>query len=176
MDKRKHWITYGFENRMVSIITHFGGGMEKLKKQNKYHSLYMDVAKRVAAMSYCNRLQVGAIAVKDDRIISMGWNGQPTGFDNGCEDDNYQTLPSVLHAESNLITKLARGHESAAGSVVYITHSPCIECAKLLAQAGIKEIFYAEDYKAGVSTRKGMAGLEFLEKCGIVATHFPVDE
>lgn len=124
-----------------------------------YASLYMDLAHRVARMSYCKRLQVGAIAVKDGRIISMGWNGQPSGMDNCCEEDG-KTLPTVLHAESNLLMKLASCHESAAGSTVYITHSPCMECAKLLYQAKVSEVFYSLEYRS-------KDGIDFLNSLGI---------
>ncbi len=132
-------------------------------KQTRYHLLYMDIAHRVALMSHCVRLQCGAVAVKGDKIISVGWNGQPTGFDNCCEDENNVTFDSVLHAESNLITKLARGHESAEGAILYLTHSPCIHCAKLIYQSGITEVFFDQLYR-------DTEGLDFLQKCGIVVS------
>lgn len=132
---------------------------DQAAKKILYASLYMDLAHRVSKMSHCKRLQVGAIAVKDGRIISMGWNGQPSGMDNCCEKDGH-TLPTVLHAESNLLMKLASCHESAAGASVYITHSPCMECAKLLYQAKISEVFYSWDYRS-------KDGVDFLNSLGI---------
>jgi len=119
----------------------------------------MDTAKRFSELSHCNRLKVGAIVVKDDRIISIGYNGTPSGWDNCCEEEG-KTKSEVLHAEANALTKLARSTESGEGSNLFITHSPCIDCAKLIAQSGISEVYYAEVYRCD-------DGLEFLRKCGI---------
>ncbi len=133
------------------------------KKEIRYHNLYMGLAFQVAQMSHCERLKVGAIAVKDGRIISMGWNGQPSGMDNCCEEDG-KTLPSVLHAENNLLMKLASCHESSEGAAVYITHSPCMECAKLLHQAKVSKVFFAEHYRSteGVAFLKSL-GMEIIQ-------------
>ena len=122
----------------------------------------MDIAHRVAELSHCQRKQVGAIAVKDNRIISMGWNGTPTGWCNECEDEDGKTKIEVYHAESNLISKLAKSNESGEGASIYLTCSPCINCAKLLAQAGVVNVYYGEDYDG--SNPKGH---EFLNKCNI---------
>lgn len=133
----------------------------------RYKEAYMDFALRFAELSYARRLRVGAIVVKDDRVISLGYNGQPSGWDNICEDEVIVdgevvlvTKPTVLHAEANALMKLAKSPESGDGSALFITHSPCIECAKMIYQAGIKEVYYRTLYR---STK----GLDFLEKCNI---------
>ena len=136
-----------------------------IDKEKKYHTLYMNIAYEVAKMSYCHKLHVGAIAVKDDIIISMGWNGQPTTFMNTCEDDDGKTFDSVLHAESNLLAKLARSNESSSGATIYITHSPCIHCAKIIAQTGVSNVFYSEEYRND-------AGLKHLYMCGVEVQQF----
>ena len=137
----------------------------------KFTSAYMDVAKRFAQLSTARRLQVGAIVVKDDRIVSIGYNGMPSGWDNNCEeviqysDDTVElkTRPEVLHAESNAISKLARSSESGYGAAMFITHAPCIECAKLIYQSGIKQVYFGKQYRSD-------AGIKFLEKCNIEIT------
>lgn len=131
-----------------------------MNKSERYNALYMDIAYRVASMSYCQRKQVGAIAVKDGRIISMGWNGQPAGFDNVCEDDNNTTLSTVLHAEFNLLTKLTRCTESSNDAIMYVTCSPCLNCSKMIAASGIKKVYYNEDYRSN-------EGIEYLIRLGI---------
>jgi len=123
--------------------------------KNKFLKAYMDVAERFAQLSSATRLQVGAIVVKDDRIISIGYNGMPTGWDNCCEDENNKSKPEVLHAESNAIAKLARSPESGEGATLFVTHSPCIECAKLIYQSGIKQVYYGESYRSS-------DGIDFL--------------
>lgn len=135
--------------------------------KDKLKQAYMDVAKRFAELSTAQRLNVGAIVVKDDRIISIGYNGTPAGWDNECEievvEDNVSRLVTkaeVLHAESNALSKLARCTESGDGASIFVTHSPCIDCAKMIYQSGIKAVYYAEEYR---STN----GLEFLQKCGV---------
>ena len=137
--------------------------------KQKFIDAYMDVAERFAQLSSAKRLQVGAIVVKDDRIISIGYNGMPSGWDNCCEEEvrvvsgsTYQlkTKPEVLHAESNAIAKLARSPESGEGASIFITHSPCIDCAKLIYQSGIATVYYKNDYR---STQ----GIEFLNKSNI---------
>lgn len=108
---------------------------------------YLRMARIWAENSYCKRRQVGALVVKNKMIISDGYNGTPSGFENVCEDDNNLTKPYVLHAEANAITKLARSHNNSEGATLYVTASPCIECAKLIIQAGIKRVVYGENYR-----------------------------
>lgn len=131
-------------------------------KQIKYINLYMDIAKRVAEMSLARRLKVGAIAVKDNRIISMGWNGMPPNFPNECEIDNV-TKPEVIHAESNLLCKIAGSDENATGAAIFITHSPCVECSKLILRSGITQVYYGETYR-------DTSGIDFLTKAGVSVT------
>jgi dCMP deaminase len=170
--------------------------------KEKFKKAYMETAKIFAELSHARRLHVGAIVVKDDRIISIGYNGMPAGWDNNCEtkqymdhdaggwlnpdeieerwphteetleqfsDDtvykktsryNYKTRPEVLHAESNAIAKLAKSNDSGEGADIFITHSPCIECAKLIYQSGIQRVFYGQDYRDD-------SGIEFLKKSGV---------
>ena len=120
-----------------------------------------------AQNSYCQRRQVGALVVKNNMIISDGYNGTPSGFENVCEDDNGVTKPYVLHAEANAITKLARSSNNSEGSTIYITASPCIECAKLIIQAGIKRVVYGEKYRL-------MDGIELLQRAGIEVVYLGV--
>ena len=131
--------------------------------KQKFINAYMDVAERFAQLSSAKRLQVGAIVVKDDRIISIGYNGMPSGWDNCCEEDN-KTKPEVIHAESNAISKLARGNESGEGATMFVTHQPCIDCAKLIYQSGIATVYYKNEYR---STQ----GLDFLNKSGVEVIH-----
>lgn len=126
-------------------------------------SAYMDTAHRFGQLSYSRRLKVGSIIVKDDRIISIGYNGTPAGWDNNCEDEisgQLVTKPEVIHAEANAIAKLAKYDTSGNNSVMFVTHSPCVECAKQIYTAGIKKVYYGEDYR-------NSDGLEFLRKCGV---------
>ena len=116
-------------------------------KQDKLDRRYLRMARIWAENSYCQRRQVGALVVKDKMIISDGYNGTPSGFENVCEDENGVTKPYVLHAEANAITKLARSGNNSDGSTLYVTASPCIECAKLIIQAGIKRVVYGEKYR-----------------------------
>ena len=115
-------------------------------KQQKLDIRYLRMAKIWAENSYCKRRQVGALVVKDQMIISDGYNGTPSGFDNVCEENNV-TLPSVLHAEANAITNLARSSNNSDGATLYVTDAPCIECSKLIIQAGIKRVVYARNYR-----------------------------
>ncbi len=134
------------------------------KKQDKIDSLYLRMAKVWSENSHCNRNKVGCLIVKDRQIISDGYNGTPSGFSNECEDCDNNTLPIVLHAEANAITKIAKSTNSAEGSTLYVTLSPCFDCAKLIIQAGIKRIVYSETYRntdsfklfeeAGIEIRK----------------------
>ena len=136
--------------------------------KDKFINAYMDVAERFAQLSSARRLHVGAIVVKDDRIISIGYNGMPSGWDNNCEDtiqhsDDTVTLkskPEVLHAETNAIAKLAKSTESGDGAVLFVTHSPCLDCAKLIFQSGICSVFYRDSYRS-------TDGITFLERSGI---------
>lgn len=161
--------------------------------KQKFIDLYKDFAHRVAKLSHARRLQVGAVIVKDDTVISYGYNGMPAGWDNDCEDREYmpwdaggwldpeeiwhqwpltdedgrhyrlKTKPEVLHAESNAIAKLAKSYNSGIGADLFITHGPCIECAKLIYQSGIRRVYYSENYRDD-------AGIEFLKKSGIVVS------
>ena len=130
------------------------------EKQRKFDQRYLEMARIWAKNSYCTRRQVGALVVKNNMIISDGYNGTPSGFENVCEDDNGITKPYVLHAEANAITKLARSSNNSEGATIYITASPCIECAKLIIQAGIKRVVYGEKYRL-------TDGIELLQRAGI---------
>lgn len=116
------------------------------EKQKQIDRRYLEMARIWASNSYCKRRQVGALLVKDKMIISDGYNGTPSGFENICEDDDYKTKPYVLHAEANAITKIAKSNNSSAGATLYITASPCLECAKLIIQAGICRVVFSDKY------------------------------
>lgn len=137
-------------------------------KQTKLDLRYLRMARIWAENSYCKRRQVGALVVKDKMIISDGYNGTPSGFENVCEENDV-TKPYVLHAEANAITKLARSSNNSDGSTLYVTASPCIECAKLIIQAGIKRGVYAEKYRLN-------EGIELLERAGIKVEYLNPDE
>jgi dCMP deaminase len=136
--------------------------------KEKFIDAYMDVAERFAQLSSARRLHVGAIVVKDDRIISIGYNGMPSGWDNNCEDEitqpvgrvNLVSKPEVLHAETNAIAKLAKSNESGMGATMFVTHAPCLDCAKLIFQSGIGSVLYRNTYR-------DTSGITFLEKSGI---------
>ena len=136
--------------------------------KQKFIDAYMDVAERFAQLSSARRLHVGAIVVKDDRIISIGYNGMPSGWDNDCEYEitqpvgrvNLVSKPEVLHAETNAIAKLAKSNESGMGATMFITHAPCLDCAKLIFQSGIGSVLYRNTYR-------DTSGITFLEKSGI---------
>ena len=130
-----------------------------MTKQHLLDQRYLRMARIWAENSYCKRRQVGALVVKDQRIISDGYNGTPSGFDNICEENNV-SFHYVLHAEANAITKLARSHNNSEGSTLYVTASPCLECSKLIIQAGIKRVIYGEKYRLD-------DGLKLLERAGI---------
>lgn len=147
----------------------------------RFVDFYMNMARLCATMSRAKRLQVGCVIVKNDNVISHSWNGTPRGWDNECEitlpeqiDPDSRTItpastvtkPEVIHAESNAISKLARGSESGFDATLFVTHAPCIECAKLIYQAGITEVYYANRYRSD-------AGLEFLDKCHIALHQVP---
>ncbi len=141
----------------------------KQKKQERYDLAYLKMAKEWANLSYCKRKQVGALIVKDKMIISDGYNGTPTGFDNCCEDKDGNTKWHVLHAEANAILKVASSTQACNGATLYITLSPCKECSKLIHQAGIKRLVYSNAYKDN-------SGLEFLKKANIELLHLSIDE
>ena len=126
----------------------------------KFDRSYLEMAAVWAKNSYCKRRQVGAIIVKNNMIISDGFNGTPSGFENICEDDNDATKPYVLHAEANAITKVARSNNSSENSTLYITSSPCMECAKLIIQAGIIRVVFSDNYRIS-------DGIELLKRAGI---------
>ena len=172
--------------------------------KDKLVNAYMDVAARFAELSHARRLHVGAIVVKDDRIISIGYNGMPAGWDNNCENVEWcsaggwlsaeeiiegwpyegtyldadgntmqgryrlKTKPEVLHAESNAIAKLAKSSQSGRDADIFITHAPCLDCAKLIYQSGISSVYYRNSYR-------DMAGVEFLEKSGVTVTQLPIN-
>ena len=138
--------------------------------KQKWIEAFMDTAERFAQLSSAKRLQVGACVVKDNRIISIGYNGTPAGWSNECEEVVYRiaqepttrTKAEVIHAEANAILKLARDGERGDGSDLFITHAPCIDCAKLIYGAGVRKVYYRNSYR-------DRAGLDFLEKCGIIS-------
>lgn len=153
--------------------------------KEKFKRAYMQTAHTFAELSHARRLKVGAIVVKDDRIISIGYNGTPAGWANDCEDEIFETTteeinnttvtttrkilktkPQVLHAESNAIAKLARSIESGLDAAIFITHSPCLECAKLIYQSGIQQVYYQEKYRDDL-------GLEFLQASGVDVEQLP---
>jgi len=171
--------------------------------KQKFIDYFMDVAERTSQLSYAIRLQVGAIIVKDDRIISIGYNGMPSGWDNNCEDKVYdpgacgwldpdefaekypyeewhdsvqrdvryglKTKPEVLHAETNAIAKLAKSNESGVGATLFITHAPCLDCAKLIYQSGINNVLYRNTYRSD-------DGINFLNKSGVNVTQHTVQD
>ena len=133
-------------------------------KQEKYDIAYLRMAREWSKLSYCKRKQVGALIVKDKMIISDGYNGTPTGFENFCEDEEGYTKWYVLHAEANAILKVASSTQSCVGATLYITMSPCKECSKLIHQAGITRLVYHIPYKDD-------SGIKFLEKAGVSIAH-----
>ena len=139
------------------------------KKQAELDNRYLRMSCIWSENSYCTRRQVGALIVKDKMIISDGYNGTPSGFENICEDENDVTFPYVLHAEANAITKIARSGNNSQDSTLYVTDSPCIECAKLIIQAGIKRVVYKRAYRL-------TDGVDLLLKAGIEVTHMPSEE
>ncbi len=139
------------------------------KKQLKYDRAYLKMAYEWGKLSHCKRKQVGALIVKDRMIISDGFNGTPTGFDNCCEDKDGITKWEVLHAEANAILKVAASTQSTNGATLYITLSPCIQCSKLIYQAGINRVVFANKYK-------DISGIDFLEKAGVKIMHLPYEK
>lgn len=142
---------------------------ETENKKEVFDKRYMRMATIWAENSYCERRKVGALIVKDKMIISDGYNGTPSGFENVCEDENNVTKPYVLHAEANAITKIARSNNNSEGATLYVTASPCIECAKLIIQAGIKRVVYGEKYRL-------TDGIDLLERAGVTVEYLPNEE
>jgi dCMP deaminase len=145
--------------------------------KEKFKRAYMQTAQTFAKLSSARRLHVGAIVVKDDRIISIGYNGMPAGWDNNCEDETryedggvvLKTKPEVLHAETNAIAKLARSNESGFGADIFVTHAPCLDCAKLIYQSGIRAVYYDKDYR-------DTTGVEFLTKSGVAIEKLQIED
>ena len=138
------------------------------EKKHQFDLRYMRMARIWAENSYCERRKVGALIVKERMIISDGYNGTPCGFENVCEDENNKTKPYVLHAEANAITKVARSSNSSEGATLYVTSSPCIECAKLIIQAGIRRVVYEEEYHTP-------DGIDLLKRAGVEIEHLEID-
>ena len=156
----------------LKIADIISGKKSSKLKQLRYDEMYLDICTRISKMSFAKRAQVGALLVKDNNIISMGWNGTPIGFENDCEfrvddfdEDALITKPEVLHAESNCITKVAKSTQSSIDSTMYITISPCMDCAKLIAQSGISRVVFKKFYRDKKS-------LDFLTKCGIIIDNY----
>ncbi|WP_196895609.1 deoxycytidylate deaminase [Aureivirga marina] len=137
------------------------------QKQLRYHEAYMRMATEWAKLSHCERKKVGALIVKDRMIISDGYNGTPTNFENCCEDEEGNTKWYVLHAEANAILKVANSTQACKGATLYITLSPCKECSKLIHQSGITRVIYKEKYKDD-------SGIDFLEKAGVELIHLEI--
>lgn len=138
------------------------------EKQAEYDKRYLEMAKIWAKNSYCIRRQVGALIVKDKMIISDGYNGTPSGFENVCEDENNTTKPYVLHAEANAITKVAKSNNSSENATLYVTTSPCMECSKLIIQSGIKRVVFCDKYH-------NTEGLNLLERAKIEIVHLEIN-
>ena len=143
--------------------------MQDNKKQKKDDLAYLKMALEWAKLSHCKRKNVGALIVKDNMIISDGYNGCPSGFENNCEDSDGKTKWYVLHAEANAILKCAKHGQSCSGADLYLTHSPCRDCSKLIFQSGIKRVVYLEKYK-------DTSGIDFLTKSGLIVTHFKIEK
>lgn len=139
------------------------------KKQHDLDMRYLRMASIWSENSYCERRKVGALIVKDKMIISDGFNGTPTGFENICEDENNVSKPYVLHAEANAITKIARSGNNSDGATLYVTDSPCIECSKLIIQAGIKRVLYSREYRL-------TDGIDLLKRAGIEVIYQPLEQ
>ncbi len=142
--------------------------MKQLSKQELLDRRYMRMARIWAENSYCQRRKVGALLVKNQMIISDGYNGTPSGFENCCEDENNVSKAYVLHAEANAITKVARSGNSSDGATLYVTASPCIECAKLIIQSGIRRVVYGEEYRI-------MDGVNLLRRAGVEVEFIDLD-
>jgi len=141
--------------------------LNEMESNNKLDLRYLRMARIWSENSYCVRRQVGALVVKNKMIISDGYNGTPSGFENVCEDENGVTKPYVLHAEANAITKIARSGNNSEGATLYVTDSPCIECSKLIIQSGIRRVVYARDYRL-------TDGIDLLRRAGIEVQQLPI--
>ena len=141
--------------------------IEQMDKQHEIDKRYLRMAAIWAENSYCERRKVGALIVKDQMIISDGYNGTPAGFENVCEDENGLTKPYVLHAEANAITKVAASSNSSKGATIYVTSAPCIECAKLIIQSGIRRVVYSEKYRTE-------EGCELLRRANVETEYIPI--
>ena len=157
------------ENQFIIQHSTFYINMESDNKQRLLDCRYLRMARIWSENSYCRRRQVGALLVKDKMIISDGYNGTPSGFDNVCEDSDGVTFPYVLHAEANAITKVAQSNNSSAGSTLYVTASPCMECSKLIIQSGIRRVVFSELYRI-------TDGLNLLKAAGVEVVYIPADE
>jgi dCMP deaminase len=144
-------------------------GNDKASKQAQFDKRYLEMARIWGQNSYCRRRQVGALIVKDRMIISDGYNGTPAGFENNCEDEHFRTKPYVLHAEANAITKVAKSNNSSEDATLYVTTSPCLECAKLIIQSGIRRVVFSEKYHTG-------DGIELLGRAGIDIVQIDMNE
>ena len=149
---------------MKKIINHPYG-----EKQESFDKRYLEMALIWAQNSYCKRRQVGALIVRDKMIISDGYNGTPAGFENVCEDEDFNTKPYVLHAEANAITKVAKSFNSSEDSTLYVTSSPCMECSKLIIQSGIRRVVYCNKYRT-------TDGLDLLMRAGIEIVYIDLDK
>lgn len=143
--------------------------MEYMDKNKELDYRYLRMASIWSENSYCERRKVGALIVKDKMIISDGYNGTPSGFENVCEDENNVTKPYVLHAEANAITKIARSNNNSDGATLYVTDSPCIECSKLIIQAGIKRVVYAREYRL-------TDGVDLLRRAGVTVEFMKIED
>jgi dCMP deaminase len=156
-------VLYGLRQKLKELVALKENGMPR-----KIDYAHLQVAETYSQLSHAIRLKVGAIVTKEDRVISIGYNGTPAGWDNSCEDHTYiddmhvelKTKPEVIHAEANAIAKLAKSSEAGKDADMYITHAPCLDCAKLIYTAGIKKVFYRHAYRS-------TAGIEFLNKCKV---------
>ena len=158
--KNEHFLQFIFRNKTDHLLLLAVQEKQMDKKQLLLDQRYLKMANIWAQNSYCKRRQVGALLVKDKMIISDGYNGTPSGFENICEDVNNKTKPYVLHAEANAITKVAKSNNSSEGATMYVTSSPCLECAKLIIQAGIKRVVFTDNYRLE-------DGIELLKRANI---------
>lgn len=157
-----------------NIIDNITRDYQQPNLKDKEIIAHMKVAHIYAKLSYCKRKQVGCIVVKDGNIISIGYNGTPPGWDNTCEDCSNKTKQEVYHAEFNALAKLAGSTQSAAAASMFITCSPCYECAKLISRTNIKEVYYGEQYQSSTEHTKG-PGIDHLHQCGIPTYYFPIE-
>ena len=156
----------GFFIRIILLEDHLKPYGEK---QEQFDKRYLEMAHIWAQNSYCQRRKVGALIVKDKMIISDGYNGTPSGFENVCEDEDYKTKPYVLHAEANAITKVAKSNNSSDNATLYVTTSPCMECAKLIIQSGIKRVVFSGEYHSD-------DGIKLLERASIQVIQLPIEK